>query len=244
MPTDARREALAAALIDLDNTLYDFDGAYSVAVAHVAETLARHGPHTETVTGRYSVLRRTIDASRHRSGRDARLARMRALLDSWPETRHLDAAEMVDTFERALHGAITWYPGARASLDAIRRQVPVVIVTEGWADIQQPILERLGLHPGGPSVLSTWTEHVTKADGSAYALALQWLGAPPEQVVMIGDNWELDVVAPSRLAIGGVWLSRRRPVPPEVPPHFRGTVEAVSAVPALLAMHKGGEAGR
>lgn len=230
--TSLRRPA--AILVDLDNTLYDFDSAYRQATHHLAQELARHGVETESVVARHLQLRDSALPAGARSGREVRLTRMRQLQESFPPTRGLDPEALVDLLEGRLLQEVRLFPGALAALVALRGQAPLLVVTEGWADVQHAIMRALGLSPEDWGTFPTLSRGVTKADGSAYALALQQLQAPAEGSIMVGDNWHWDVLAPARLGIRQVWISHRRTAPTPPPQQFLGAVPEIGELTAWL----------
>ncbi len=49
---------------------------------------------------------------------------------------------------------------------------------------------------------------IKKISPEFYPYILRDLGADPSQVLMVGDNFDYDVLAPNRVGIHGVWLNQ------------------------------------
>jgi putative hydrolase of the HAD superfamily len=227
-----------AIFVDLDNTLHDYTGAADAARRSLAYFIHHEfGISVEAVLSRYSALAEEISADLFESGAEWRRKRFRALLDSWPQTKSLDEAVIAEDFADALKQAITPAPGALTAIDAWQeRGIKVLIVTEGFSDIQLATIETLGLARLERPPLVSSAYKVRKRDGSAYLLGLQMVNALPEDVVMVGDNWDWDVMAPARCGIWQIWVSTSPALPASPPPRFIARIaELRDANPALTA---------
>ena len=230
----ARTPPLGAVIVDLDNTLYDFEAAYAHAVDALIAAIASDGVVPIAIRDRYETLRRQPPAGTPTCGRDIRVERLQRLVASWPATEPLDPSMLADRFERAMLERTVPFPNALEALRTVRARWPLLIVSDGWRDIQMPIMKALGLDPAVWPLLSTFSEGTSKADGSAYQRAVEMLETAADQIIVAGDNWDLDVVAPSRLGLRTLWISKGRPQPRPAPTAFAGSIETIAALPALL----------
>jgi putative hydrolase of the HAD superfamily len=224
--------------VDLDNTLHDYTRAAAAARDQLARYIERaYGVQQEVVAARYDVVREEIDAALFRTGFDCRKRRFRELLASWPETKAVDHVEVANEFGRLLLREITPVPGALELIGGWQEQgVEVLIVTEGFADIQSAIVNSLGLTFLNHKPLITSANHVKKRDGSAYLLGLSMVNLPPEEVVMIGDNWDWDIVAAGGCGIWQLWISSARELRGQPNARFLGRVASV--VDASVAIRR------
>lgn len=226
-----------ALLVDLDNTLYDYARAAARATeALVAILSTRFGLDGREVLERYQAVRESTGDDAVPSGRELRRMRMRRLLDSWPVSAGHKEGPFVEAYEKALLSSVVWYPGAQSALELFASLMPVLIITEVREDVGRQILDALKLRPEKWRALFTYSHRVSKRDGSAFALALEWIRQPPEAVVMIGDNWTLDIIGASLAGIRQLWKSDGRPVPASVPEGFLGAVGHFSEAQGFLSV--------
>ena len=93
------------------------------------------------------------------------------------------------------------------TLRVLRSQgVRLGLVTNGNAEIQRMKVECLGLPDLVDHIQIEGVMGFGKPDPRAYSHALRSLDADPAMTWMAGDNLELDVLAPMRLGIHGIWV--------------------------------------
>jgi FMN phosphatase YigB (HAD superfamily) len=225
-----------AFLVDLDNTLHDYKRVAQMARSALANRIeGQHGVPREQVLARYEQLigeEKDVVAD---SGRELRFARMRRLLATWPQTCTLAPAPFVQLLEDALLSAVRPFEGALASFNELRAGAPTIVVTEGYGDIQKAIVSRLGLRLHKRELLASYEHGVRKLDGSAYRLAGDWLALPPDDIVMVGDNWTWDILAAAQAGMWQVWVRAEEPLRVPWPARHMGSVPCFRDVPALVA---------
>ena len=79
--------------------------------------------------------------------------------------------------------------------------------------------------------------HATKTHPAYYREILTQLGRQPSECLMVGDNWEWDVVNATSVGIPAYWIAQPDKVPPPFPPH-RGDKRGVGFPP-----HRGDKRG-
>lgn len=222
-------------IVDLDNTLHDYNGAARKARQRVAAHMeSRYSTPAAQVLERYDQILASEADVRATSGRDVRMVRLQTLLDSWPETRKGDAAELAELLERTLFANLATFEGALEALDKLRILARTLIVTEGFADVQIPIIRHLKIHVEPADLLVTRAYGVRKKDGSAYRLAEAWLGTPAGTVLVIGDNWSWDILAASQIGMWQIWVSPGAEAPSPSPGRFLGSVRRFGESPSVL----------
>jgi len=230
-----------AFLVDLDNTLHDYNRTAREARAEIAARIETefHVPR-DRVLARYEELVADDAGGKESSARELRTSRLARMLATWPETRETDASTFAALLEQALLERIRPFAGAIETFRSLDEQQPTLIITEGFEDMQAGIASRLGLPVTRGQFLATRIHGVRKSDSTAYRLAIEWLGIPPESIVMIGDNWSWDIVASSRVGMWQVWVNVA-PTEPEPPPRrYLGHVSRFCDVPSLLARRRSG----
>lgn len=223
-----------ALLLDLDNTLYDFEAAYARGLRRIDQLASAVGCGGARASQLYRRFRDQHPPAQADSGRRSRQLRMEELIAALPQLRHCaNAAVWAAEFEAALLEDLQPAPGVAAALALLRERMPLLVVTEGWHDNQTRVLEKLGFAGLGLQLLASYSCKVAKRDGSAYQLALEWLGTPAASTIMVGDHWDWDVLAAARLGMPTIWISLRPPCA-GTPPGFIGTAASLAEVPALL----------
>jgi FMN phosphatase YigB (HAD superfamily) len=219
-------------LVDLDNTLHDYNGAGRIARDHLAQRVAGiTGLPLETVRAAYQELI-TQDEEIAASGMEARRRRLQRLGETLRVCLPVD--DLVTTFGQALVDAVSPFPGAIRALEEISARYRVIIMTEGYFDIQQAIAMKLGLGQAQWPIFVTYAHGVRKRDGTAYAKALKEYGLHAAGTVMVGDNWDWDIASASAQGLAQVWVSNGRAMPAPAPPRFLGSAPDFRAVPPLL----------
>jgi putative hydrolase of the HAD superfamily len=224
-----------AYLVDLDNTLHDYERAARVARQCLASHVERHwGVAAATVLQRYDEVVRSETGTSWTTAREMRIDRLGRLLATWAETRSCPVGPLVQLLETTLLGEARAADGAIETLDLLRSKAPTMIVTEGYPDMQSQIAARIGLDISAATLLATAAFGVRKRDGSAYRLACQMLDVPPDAAVMIGDNWDWDIVASADVGLWQIWVNAHAPERTPISGRFVGRVRGIRDVPALI----------
>jgi HAD superfamily hydrolase (TIGR01549 family) len=200
-------------LFDLDDTLFDHAGTARAALAATAarrptlqgvpvEALYQHYSelleevHPLVMTGRISYL----------EARQQRFARLLAPYEPTPTAAEVaQLAEQHYGHYQQLRRPIA---GGLALLQALKPAYKVGIVTNNRTAEQQEKLRYLGMSHLVDALITSDDVGVLKPDPAIYAQALQRLGAEAAETVMVGDNWQADVVGALAVGIRPVWLNR------------------------------------
>ncbi|HEY5250027.1 MAG TPA: HAD family hydrolase [Acidimicrobiales bacterium] len=106
--------------------------------------------------------------------------------------------------------------GADSLVHSIRGTRRIGLLTNGPPDIQRLKFEGTGLADCFDAVVVSGEVGVGKPDPAVFALVLERLGTTAENTVMVGDNWERDVVGALQVGMTAVWIAGGRPRPAEV----------------------------
>lgn len=192
-------------LLDLDNTLYDYDT-----------------PHVE-------VLEETLEMFRKRVGLSIEDAHI--LFDRAKKANHKQLALTASSHSRLLYfQKMLEYVGAfdvkfaleldtyywHLFMDRIKPEpyvleflqeipVPKCIVTDFTAEAQYKKLIKLGIVPWVDHLVTSEEAGVEKPHPFIYMLALNKLGLKPEECVMIGDSYKKDCLGASALGIDSIY---------------------------------------
>lgn len=226
----------SAVLVDLDNTLHD----YRSAAARLRSALAlrieqEHDIPREVVLKRYEQLVAAEDDAMFATGYDLRIARLKSLLDSWSETRRVGPAPFAEFIETALLNGVRPFAGAIEAYRILEAKGRTMVLTAGYADIQGAIAKRLGLSVDPNDFLVTKTHNVRKADGTAFRLAGELLQVAVDDVVVVGDNWDWDIVGAAKAGMWQVWIGSDDRDHTDAPNRYLGKEAAFRDLPTFLA---------
>jgi putative hydrolase of the HAD superfamily len=231
--------ATTAVLFDLDDTLFDHWACTRAALVSLREqfaALARVPPetleeeharlleelHQEVLAGRL-----TVD--------EARIERFGRLLANAGDSAWRDAAAAAAA---AYRGAYLehWRPldGALELLQALRGRVVTGVVTNNVASEQRLKIAACGFEPLLDAVVISEEVGVTKPDPRIFRIALEALGRPAAETVMVGDAWQNDIEGARNAGIRPVWFNRfGRPSPDPVVTEIR-VLRPTEAVLSLI----------
>ncbi|MAE96806.1 MAG: phosphoglycolate phosphatase [Deltaproteobacteria bacterium] len=176
------------------------------------------------------------EPERSRAGRhDMRGARRSICLWAFRELGlpELAGAALADAFHDAREAAVEPLPGALDALEQFRsRGLPLALVTNGGSELQRRKVERFGLAGFFEEILIEGELGYGKPDLRVFGQALLAVGAPAEEVWMVGDNLHADVAGAQSSGITGVWVdAEERGIPQGIdvaPDHrIRGLAELI-----------------
>jgi FMN phosphatase YigB (HAD superfamily) len=103
---------------------------------------------------------------------------------------------------------------ARAALSRLRGRARLGVVSNFYGNLDV-LLEEGGLSPLLDAVVESARVGIEKPDPAIYRLAAQRLALVPEDVVMVGDNFDRDIRAARAIGMRAIWLRRGSAQPPE-----------------------------
>jgi putative hydrolase of the HAD superfamily len=236
---------LEAILLDLDDTLLDERPGRVQGRAVLIRTLCEARPELAAEEVAAELDRQTHwfwgDPVRHASGRldlpGARLEIVSRALERLAVRDEPLVAESVRRYIAVRDAALTWMPGAREALAALRAAVPrLALLTNGAAGAQRAKLERFDLARHFDHVQIEGAAGFGKPSPRAFEHALAVLGATCERAVMVGNDFEFDVLGATRAGLAAVWIDvEGTDLPPQPAPRPFRAVRSIEEVPGALA---------
>jgi len=192
---------IAAVLFDMDDTLYAEEQYVRSGFRAVGDELARRGH------GRASEAADLFAALHFGESRD-RVFNKAAERLGFPEDW---VPALVRTYREHTPTGLSLHDDAVRVLRALRPQVKVGVVTDGWTVVQQHKVDALGLADHVDHVFLTdqlgrarWKPHP-----EAFHRCLAALGvADPATAIFVGDNPERDVEGAHNAGLHPVWIRR------------------------------------
>lgn len=211
---------VTAVVFDLDGTLLDHSAASRAGLTTLLDALQVQHLTVDDLAAEWVRLEDEHYETWRQgliSFSEQRRRRLRGLLPlidrELPETA-LDA-----TFAAYLVGyEAGWsaYDDAGAAVARVRDAgLAVAVLTNGDQEQQTAKLRAIGLLDACGPVLASSSIGAPKPSAAAYLAACAAVGAEPDRVLMVGDNLELDVLAPRAAGLRAVHLDRagNHPVP-------------------------------
>ncbi len=113
---------------------------------------------------------------------------------------------IADGFSAEREAAITLFPGAIETLEALRRRgIRLALVTNGAAEPQRAKVRRFALEHHFDHIQIEGEVGYGKPEDAAYRALLRALDVRPSEAWIVGDNLEWEVAAPQRHGIFSVW---------------------------------------
>lgn len=208
-------------LLDIDDTIFDFQAGNRNAVNELAAELGLASP---TVFDEYQVHNHACWEALERGEMTQEILhaeRFRRFLAS--KNRDDDPKAVADRFAELLGRQAIWMDGAQEMVRALHGRVPMVVLTNGITVIQKARLAR--------SELSKWVDRVvisqevgaSKPDPRIFEIALD--GVSPADALMIGDSLNSDILGANRAGIDSCWFNPKGKACPE---HIRPTYQAAT----------------
>jgi HAD superfamily hydrolase (TIGR01549 family) len=125
---------------------------------------------------------------------DFRIRFWRALCGRASARRQGDYAALSAAFVAERQARIRSFPGVIDALAELRRRFPLALLTNGPGDLQRLKLKHTGLQPYFDAIVVSAEAGVAKPRPEIFALTCDVIGVPSERTIMIGDDWDLDVM--------------------------------------------------
>lgn len=195
-----------AITLDLDDTLWPIWPVIERAEAVLDAWLRARCPRTAQ---RYPVaamraLRVRVAAENPHLAHDFSAQRMLSLTAALTECEG-DAGHAAAAYETflAARNAVELYPDVADALQRLHARLPLAALTNGNAD-----LARIGLERRFAFSLGAREHGAAKPDASIFLAACDRLGLPPDAVLHVGDDPELDVIGAARAGLRTAWINR------------------------------------
>jgi putative hydrolase of the HAD superfamily len=229
--------------LDLDDTILDNQSSMAEAWRAVSELVAaRAGVTAADVRAELGPSTRWFwgDAERATRGRlDLDWARRQIVAHVLAALGRSDA-ELTEeggrVYSEARDRGLRLHEGMLGVLERLRRALPrLALVTNGATAVQRAKLERFALARFFDHVQLEGEFGAGKPDPRVYANVLRVFGAEPAGCLMVGDNYEADVLGSLAAGMHAAWIDvRGAGRPPVAPPRPHATVRSLAELAGLL----------
>lgn len=193
--------------LDLDDTLWPIWPTIERAERMLHDWLAEHAPRTATLYPGPQALRGIrdmVERERPDLAHDMTALRresIRLALAQAGDDPQL-AGPAFDVFIAERHN-VSFYPDALPALAALAARYPLVSLTNGNAEIS-----RMGLAPFFKASVAALKAGFSKPDPRIFHMAAEATGVQPHEVLHVGDDAHLDVLAARQAGMQAVWVNR------------------------------------
>lgn len=194
-------------LLDIDNTLYDYNIAHTFAKKKVLEySVSVFNLSQDEVNAAYEKARKQIHvelcetASSH--NRLLYFQRMSEILGMNP-IEH--AFEIYNIYWDNFLEIMQPFDGIYDLLEKFKNKI--CLVTDLTAHIQYRKIKKLGLEKYCNVLVTSEEAGHEKPHPYIFYMALKKLGLEPEEVCMIGDSFKKDIFGATNLGIASIWIN-------------------------------------
>ncbi|MEM9997444.1 MAG: HAD-IA family hydrolase [Bacteroidota bacterium] len=183
---------------DLDDTLLDHHAAQDAALAAVHRDFAAHfdGYALAEVQQVYAAANRRLWQAYGEGRIDRHILqreRFAALVDQFAMDG-LDPLVLGSRYMKRYAEAWRWIDGAEAAFRRVAQQMPVGILTNGFAEAQHAKLDRFPvLRELAQTIVVSEEVGVMKPQPGIFAHATEAAGVAPDEILYLGDSWHSDV---------------------------------------------------
>lgn len=198
-------------LLDLDDTIFDFQAGNRNAVNELAAELGLSSP---TIFDEYQEHNHACWAALERGEMTQEILhveRFRRFLAA--KGRDDDPKTVADRFAELLGRQAIPMPGAEEMLSAIAARLPIVALTNGITVIQKARLARSPLSKYFTRVVISQEVGASKPDPRIFEIALD--GASPADALMIGDSLASDIRGAANAGVDSCWFNPKGKAIPE-----------------------------
>ena len=213
---------------DLDHTLWDFETNSSRTFAHIFERntiamdIVRFNEVYRPINQKYWKLYREDRVSKA----DLRYYRLREAFDALgqvvsDEMIHLLSEEYITYL--TTHNAL--FDHAIEVLSYLREKYRMHIITNGFEEVQHKKLQSSNLLPFFEHVITSERVGVKKPDPRIFQYALQLTGAESSESVMVGDNFEADILGAKNVGMHTIFCEFNGEIATEKVPTISNLLE-------------------
>ncbi len=218
--------------IDLDDTIWDFRANSMLALRQVYDEfeLAQEIPDYERFRSRYVATNHALWELYHHGQVTKEFLIVERFARPFREegSRLGDDAEFLSRLNTRYLNVLaeqkSLVPGAIELLDYLTgKGYPLYILSNGFAEVQHRKLESGGIAHYFKRLILSDEIGVTKPDRRIFDYALQQIGAEPSEVLIVGDNYDADILGAMNAGWTALYFNRDNLAIPGEQPHYMVT---------------------
>ena len=196
-------------LLDIDNTLYDYDKTHTKALEALIDTAKKRLKiNTADLKSAYLRARKQINSELNESASSHnRLLYIQRMMESLNLSGLNVSLELYELYWSTFLDNIEVYDGVYRFLESVQN-TPICLVTDLTAHIQHRKIKKLGLDQYADYLVTSEEAGREKPHPYIFLSALHKMDLKPNEVCMIGDSFEKDILGASQLGIPSYWLHK------------------------------------
>lgn len=210
---------------DLDNTLFDFDGAAKIALQQLFEEqkLDSHYLNFDEFYTTYLPINMQLwDEYKHNlvTKDEVKYGRF----DKTLATKNINNLELAtllgDSFLEKITHIHVLIPDCLNVLDQLKPKYKMHIISNGFTEVQHSKLEKTGLAPYFEWVILSEQVKVQKPNRTIFEHAVKNANAKIKESLMIGDNFEADIAGAKNVGMDQAWYMYSNTFSPTFEPTY------------------------
>lgn len=198
-------------LLDLDNTIYAYDTVHRDAMEVVYQLLKERSINRQEAEFSFEQARSWVHAQlKGTAASHNRLLYFQKMCELLKIPVFLTAIELHNGYWNKFLTSLKLEIDARNFFH--RKKYPICLVTDLTCHIQYQKCSALGIEKFIDAIVTSEEAGHEKPHPYPFLLALQKLQLKPEEVCMIGDDYQKDVLGAANLGIFTFWLNRNNSV--------------------------------
>lgn len=194
-------------LLDIDNTLYDYNKCHNIALEKVVSFLKKNfSLDNNTILETYKTSRKSIHIElKETASSHNRLLYFQKMLELLNINSLKYSLELYDVYWNSFLESILPFEGVYDLLNKYKGNI--CLVTDLTAHIQHRKIKILKLNKYCNFVVTSEEAGKEKPHPYPFMLALNKLNIKPHEACMIGDSLNKDIIGANNLNINSIWLN-------------------------------------
>tara|TARA_Y100000768_G_C23889787_1_gene639518 strand:- start:4 stop:696 length:693 start_codon:yes stop_codon:yes gene_type:complete len=196
-------------LIDIDNTLYDYDYCHSIGYDNVKKYCADNMQvSNKTFDNTYIKSRKIINKNLSKTASSHnRILYFQNFCEILNINPLKNALIMSNIYWKSFYDKMTLFPYVEELLGQVSSR-KLCLITDFTANIQYQKVEKLNLQKYIGYMVTSEEVGIEKPNKTIFNYAIKKMGLKPKEVCMIGDNYQRDIIGATRLGIHSFWFNR------------------------------------
>lgn len=196
-------------LIDIDNTLYDYDYCHSIGYDNVK----KYCEDNMQVSGRtfdntYKNSRKIVNKNlRKTASSHNRILYFQNFCEILNINPLENALIMSNIYWKSFYDKMALFPYVEEFLDKVSNK-KLCLITDFTANIQYQKVEKLNLQKFIGRMVTSEEVGIEKPNKVIFQYAIKKMDLESKEVCMIGDNFKKDIIGASRLGLHSFWFNR------------------------------------
>jgi len=198
---------------DLDHTLWDFETNSDIAFTTIFKK------HNVTIDlQKFLNYYRAINQNYWKLYRDEKITkeelRVGRLRDTFVKIKHKFDFELINNLSidyiAVLPNNNQLFEGTHEILTHLQLNYKLHIITNGFNEVQYKKIENSGLSKYFDKIITSEDAGVKKPNPIIFKYALQIANALPNESIMIGDNWEADIMGAIQHGMDAIYFNSEK----------------------------------